>query len=79
METEFYKSIPVEIRGKLQEYTDKHREIDGLELKDIKELPNISYYFSFKRTIEGFEFWHEHYTNFTFPIWSDELNRFVNP
>ncbi len=77
--TEFYKSIPEGIREKLQEYADNARFRDGLREANIMELEGLSSLFSFSDTPEGFDFWYEHYTNNTFPIWSEKHDTFLNP
>ncbi len=77
MATEFYKSIPVEIRGKLGEYVENLNT--NLKANDLHTFKRLRQLFCFDRTIEGLDFWVEHANNETFPIWSDELNRFVNP
>lgn len=75
METEFYKSIPPEIREKLQEYV----ELYSTKKKTLQERRDISDCFIFCATPEGRTFWMNHYEDNTFPIWSDELNRFIDP
>lgn len=77
--TEFYKSIPNGIIEKLQEYADIARERDYFQPKSIEQLEGLSSLFYFRDTLEGHDFWYEHYENNTFPIWSEEQNRFINP
>jgi len=71
MATEFYKSIPESIKGKLEEYCKKYPYIMDDDHPFVK--------FEWTRTTEGYNFWLNHSTNETFPIWSDELNRFIDP
>jgi len=74
MATEFYKSIPEEIKGKLDLYCKlwKGRPLD----EDYRSLVNC---FTWNLTPEGYDFWENHEENNTFPQWSDELNRFIDP
>jgi hypothetical protein len=74
MATEFYKSIPEEIKGKLDLYCKlwKGRPLD----EDYRSLVNC---FTWNLTPEGYDFWENHEENKTFPQWSDELNRFIDP
>lgn len=75
METEFYKSIPPEIREKLQEYVEKYSR-DRMPLYLREGLDDS---FQWKLTPEHHVFWENHNDNNTFPIWSAELNRFIDP
>jgi hypothetical protein len=74
MATEFYNSIPKEIIGKLDLYCKlwKGRPLD-------EDYASFVQLFKWDLTPEGYGFWHTHYCNGTFPIWSDELNRFIDP
>jgi hypothetical protein len=74
MATEFYKSIPEEIKGKLDLYCKlwKGRPLD----EDYRSLVNC---FTWNLTPEGIDFWYNFHMKSTFPIWSDELNRFIDP
>ena len=75
MVTEFYKRIPEGIKGKLAEYCEKYSVNDLL----LEERQSISGLFTWESTPEGYDFWEKHLVNNTFPIWSEELNRFINP
>lgn len=71
MATEFYKSIPESIKGKLEEYCI---------VEPINELAeSLSELFAWSYTPEGYDFWNNHCINKTFPQWSDKLNRFIDP
>jgi uncharacterized membrane protein len=70
MATEFYKSIPESIKGKLEEYCI---------YEPIEESECLSELFAWSYTPEGYDFWNNHCINNTFPQWSDELNRFIDP
>ncbi len=76
MATQFYKSIPESIKGKLEEYNNKYPLTHGLGLNKIVNLGDAFY---FSDTPEGREFWIKQASNNTFPQWSDELNRFIDP
>jgi len=76
MATEFYKSIPESIKGKLEEYNYKYPLTLELGLNKVKNLGDAFY---FSDTPEGREFWIRQADNNTFPQWSDELNRFIDP
>lgn len=76
MATEFYKSIPEEIKGKLEEYCEKYSYNPDRQLSIRNELIDC---FGFIATPEGYDFWQKHNDNNTFPQWSDELNRFIDP
>jgi hypothetical protein len=71
MATEFYNSIPESIKDKLEEYSKKYPYIIDDDHPFVK--------FEWRRTPEGYNFWLNHCTNETFPQWSDELNRFIDP
>ncbi len=73
--TEFYKTIPHNIIGKLIEYKFKYSASPHFELWNAN---NLSECFQWIITPEGFDFWDKHYENKTFPIWSDKENRFIN-
>ncbi len=75
METEFYKSIPPEIREKLQEYSKLYSS-STIPFKERKSLLSL---FVWDNTPEEHNFWENHHDNDTFPIWSTELNRFISP
>ena len=75
METEFFKSIPPEIREKLQEYVNKYSSSKRL----LNERNSLLVSFAWDKTSEGSDFWANHSINNTFPIWSAELNRFIDP
>ena len=75
METEFYQSIPPEIREKLQEYVNKYS--NGRMPLYLREGLDNS--FQWGLTPEKWHFWNKHNENNTFPIWSAELNRFIDP
>jgi len=75
MVTEFYKRIPEGIKEKLAEYCEKYSVNDLL----LEERQSISGLFTWESTTEGYDFWEKHLVNNTFPIWSEELNRFINP
>ncbi len=74
MATEFYNSIPKEILGKLDLYCKlwKGRPLD-------EDYTSFVQLFKWDFTPEGHDFWEEHFENKTFPIWSNELNRFIDP
>jgi hypothetical protein len=72
MATEFYKSIPESVKGKLDEYRVKYTHMPNLA--SVERLT-----FSAYNTPEGHIFWSQHEMLNTFPIWSDELNRFIDP
>jgi len=76
MATEFYKSIPEEIKGKLEEYVQLYSMRKDVPIDENDELRSL---FNFLITPEGHEFWYNHHENNTFPQWSDELNRFIDP
>jgi len=76
MATEFYNSIPESIKGKLEEYIKKYSYNPD---RPLSERDGLTDCFGFMSTPERNEFWYKHYTNRTFPQWSDELNRFIDP
>jgi len=75
MATEFYKSIPEEIKGKL----DLYHKLYGRGYNKLEYATSLNDYFQWNDTPEKFEFWYNHHENNTFPQWSDELNRFIDP
>ena len=79
MATEFYNSIPEGIREKLQEYSEYSHKRDNIEMQEFSSFEKLTQMFIFYGTEEGFDFWYEHHSNNTFPIWSEEQNRFINP
>jgi hypothetical protein len=76
MATEFYKSIPESIKGKLEEYIQLYSYRRDIPINEDDELGSL---FTWDETPEGDEFWIRHADNKTFPQWSDELNRFIDP
>ncbi len=74
MATEFYNSIPECIREKLQEYSDTINNCGSIDV--CTSLEDMFFWFV---SPEGNDFWHEHFKNGTFPIWSEEQKRFINP
>lgn len=76
MATEFYKRIPESIKGKLEEYRAKYSYVPHIPLSERADLIDC---FAVTLSPEGEDFWYKHHTNKTFPQWSDELNRFIDP
>jgi hypothetical protein len=72
--TEFYKSIPDGIREKLQEYSDKINPCGSIDIcNGLEDM------FFWAASPEGHRFWQNHFEAKTFPIWSEQQNRFINP